>query len=65
VTDVCLEVGCSSLGSFSARFTELMGETPSAYRARDPSWSEPLPACLIRAALRPVRIREAAATRRD
>ena len=35
VTEVCLEVGCTSLGSFSARFTELVGETPTAYRARD------------------------------
>jgi AraC-like DNA-binding protein len=35
VTEVCLAVGCTSLGSFSARFTELVGETPSAYRARD------------------------------
>ena len=34
VTEVCMEVGCTSLGSFSARFTELMGETPSDYRAR-------------------------------
>ena len=34
VTDVCFAVGCTSLGSFSARFTELVGETPSAYRAR-------------------------------
>jgi AraC-like DNA-binding protein len=35
VTEVCFEVGCTSLGSFSARFTALVGETPSAYRARD------------------------------
>jgi AraC-like DNA-binding protein len=35
VTEVCLEVGWTSLGSFSARFTELVGETPSMYRARD------------------------------
>jgi AraC-like DNA-binding protein len=35
VTEVCFDVGCTSLGSFSARFTELVGETPSAYRARD------------------------------
>lgn len=35
VTEVCFEVGCTSLGSFSARFTKLVGETPSAYRARD------------------------------
>ena len=34
VTDVCMQVGCTSLGSFSSRFTELMGETPSEYRAR-------------------------------
>src|SRR5215203_4076581 len=33
VTDVCFEVGCQSLGTFSTRFTELVGETPSAYRA--------------------------------
>ena len=62
VTDVCFEVGCSSLGTFSTRFTELVGENPSAYRARDHSWMEPLPACLVRAALRPVRNREAATT---
>jgi AraC-like DNA-binding protein len=59
VTDVCFEVGFSSLGTFSTRFAELVGESPSAYRARDHSWMEPLPACLVRAALRPVRIREA------
>jgi AraC-like DNA-binding protein len=35
VTDVCFEVGCTSLGSFSSRFTEIVGETPSAYRARN------------------------------
>jgi transcriptional regulator GlxA family with amidase domain len=35
VTDVCFAVGCTSLGSFSARFTELVGETPSMYRARN------------------------------
>ena len=35
VTEVCMAVGCTSLGSFSARFTELVGEAPSAYRARD------------------------------
>ena len=60
VTDVCFEVGCASLGTFSTRFTELVGETPTAYRARDHSWTEPLPACLVRAASRPIRNREAA-----
>src|SRR6266545_4367266 len=57
VTDVCFEVGCSSLGTFSTRFTELVGESPSAYRARDHSWMEPLPPCLVRLVLRPVRNR--------
>jgi AraC-like DNA-binding protein len=62
VTEVCFEVGCSSLGTFTTRFTELVGETPSAYRARDHSWTGPLPPCLVRVALRPVRNREAATT---
>ena len=60
VTDVCFEVGCSSLGTFSTRFTELVGESPSTYKARDHSWTEGLPACLVRVALRPIRNREAA-----
>lgn len=59
VTEVCFEVGCSSLGTFSTRFTELVGESPTAYRARDHSWTEALPACLVRVATRPVRNREA------
>ena len=62
VTEVCFAVGCQSLGTFSTRFTELVGESPTAYRARDHSWTEPLPDCLVRAALRPVRNREAAST---
>jgi AraC-like DNA-binding protein len=60
VTDVCFAVGCSSLGTFSTRFSELVGESPSAYRAGDHSWTEGLPACLVRVALRPIRNREAA-----
>jgi AraC-like DNA-binding protein len=63
VTDVCFEVGCSSLGTFSTRFAELVGESPSVYRARDHSWMATLPACLMRVALRPVRNREAATNR--
>ena len=43
VTDVCMAVGCTSLGSFSARFTELVGETPSAYRARNHAALAPVP----------------------
>ena len=35
VTDTCVAVGCTSLGSFSSRFTEIVGMTPSQYRGRD------------------------------
>lgn len=55
VTDVCMAVGCTSLGSFSSRFTELVGETPSAYRARDHQDAAALPACLSKIHTRPVR----------
>jgi AraC-like DNA-binding protein len=55
VTEVCLEVGCTSLGSFSARFTELVGETPTAYRARDHSALQSVPGCLAKDVTRPSR----------
>ncbi|GIJ52115.1 transcriptional regulator [Virgisporangium aliadipatigenens] len=55
VTEVCWAVGCSSLGSFSTRFTELVGESPSAYRARSHSGAEPIPACVVKIFTRPVR----------
>lgn len=61
VTDVCFAVGCSSLGSFSSRFTELVGESPSAYRARGHEWGAGIPACSAKIFTRPVRIREAQA----
>ncbi|MEV4096562.1 helix-turn-helix transcriptional regulator [Streptosporangium saharense] len=59
VTEVCVEVGCTSLGSFSSRFTELVGESPSSYRARDHSGNAAVPACYARIITRPSRIREA------
>ena len=55
VTEVCLMVGCTSLGSFSARFTEVVGETPTAYRARDHSSLERVPGCVARDLTRPRR----------
>ncbi|HVY96504.1 MAG TPA: helix-turn-helix transcriptional regulator [Solirubrobacterales bacterium] len=55
VTEVCLEVGCSSLGSFSARFTELVGETPTAYRARDHGALATVPGCIAKDLTRPSR----------
>ncbi|MGH3929562.1 MAG: AraC family transcriptional regulator [Pseudonocardiaceae bacterium] len=58
VTEVCMAVGCTSLGSFSSRFTELVGESPSAYRARDHGASAAIPACYAKAVTRPSRIRE-------
>ncbi|GEB48441.1 helix-turn-helix transcriptional regulator [Streptomyces cacaoi] len=59
VTEVCFAVGCSSLGSFSSRFTELVGESPSAYRARPHDESAAVPPCLAMVHTRPVRIGEA------
>lgn len=61
VTEVCFEVGCSSLGSFSSRFTELVGETPSAYRARRHDQGAGIPACFAKIWTRPVRNGEASA----
>jgi AraC-like DNA-binding protein len=55
VTEVCIAVGCSSLGSFSARFTELAGETPTAYRARDHSALANVPGCVAKDLTRPSR----------
>jgi AraC-like DNA-binding protein len=55
VTEVCVAVGATSLGSFSARFTELVGEPPSAYRARDHAGLAPVPACVAQRLTRPTR----------
>ena len=55
VTEVCLEVGCTSLGSFSARFTEMVGETPTAYRARDHSALMNVSGCVAKEVTRPTR----------
>jgi len=55
VTEVCLAVGCTSLGSFSARFSQLVGETPTAYRARDHGALATVPACLAKDITRPSR----------
>src|SRR5471030_288670 len=57
VTDTCMAVGCTSLGSFSSRFTEIVGETLSKYRARDHGDHEVVPACVSKVATRPQRNR--------
>ena len=63
VTDACFAVGCTSLGTFSTRFTELVGEPPSAYRARNHEPAAVIPGCVIKVRTKPSRIREAAAGR--
>jgi AraC-like DNA-binding protein len=56
VTEVCMAVGCSSLGSFSARFTQLVGETPTAYRARNHAALVGVPGCIAKELTRPSRM---------
>jgi len=53
VTDACMAVGCTSLGSFSSRFTELVGITPSAYRAREHRAVAAMPTCVAKIHTRP------------
>jgi AraC-like DNA-binding protein len=59
VTEVCFEVGCSSLGTFSTRFTELVGMPPSAYRREAARATEGMPSCVAKQVTRPIRNREA------
>jgi len=61
VTDACFAVGCTSLGSFSSRFSELVGESPSAYRARSHSAAAVIPSCVVMVMTRPIRNEEAKA----
>jgi len=65
VTDACFAVGCTSLGSFSSRFTELVGESPSAYRARSHEAAAPIPGCVIKVRTKPSRNEEASAAGRS
>jgi AraC-like DNA-binding protein len=61
VTEVCFEVGCSSLGTFSTRFTELVGMPPSTYRLEAAGETLGMPPCVAKKVTRPVRHREAPA----
>jgi transcriptional regulator GlxA family with amidase domain len=63
VTEVCFAVGCSSLGTFSTRFTELVGISPSAYREQTAGVREGMPSCVEKQVTRPIRNREAPAAR--
>ncbi|MEC5180488.1 helix-turn-helix transcriptional regulator [Arthrobacter sp. CG_A4] len=55
VTDACMEVGCTSLGSFSSRFTEIVGMPPSAYRSRQHHAVKAMPSCIARLRTQPGR----------
>ena len=59
VTDVCFEVGCQSLGTFSTRFTELVGVPPSVYKQEAADHLDGVPSCVVKQVSRPVRNREA------
>jgi AraC-like DNA-binding protein len=63
VTEVCFAVGCSSLGTFSTRFSELVGMPPSTYRAQYVEQPGEIPSCLSKQVTRPVRNREAPGAR--
>jgi AraC-like DNA-binding protein len=65
VTEVCFAVGCSSLGTFSTRFTQLVGISPSAYKKTAADTVEGIPACVAKQVTRPVRNREARAVPRS
>ena len=62
VTEVCFAVGCSSLGTFSTRFTELVGMPPSAYRRQAADATAGIPPCVAKQVTRPIRNREAPVT---
>lgn len=57
VTEVCFEVGCSSMGTFSTRFTELVGMPPSVYRREQADRTARLPSCVEKQVTRPIRAR--------
>lgn len=59
VTDVCFTVGCASLGTFSTRFTELVGMPPSTYRRQATHATAGMPSCVAKQVTRPIRNREA------
>ena len=59
VTEICFEVGCSSLGTFSTRFTELVGMPPSVYRREAAQETAGMPSCVAKQVTKPIRNREA------
>jgi len=62
VTEVCFAVGCSSLGTFSARFADLVGMPPSTYRSHEARATAGMPPCVAKQVTKSVRNREAPVT---
>jgi AraC-like DNA-binding protein len=62
VTEVCFAVGCSSLGTFSTRFTELVGTPPSTYRLHAARGTAGMPSCVAKRVTRPIRNRDGRVT---
>lgn len=65
VTETCFAVGCSSLGTFTTRFSELVGMSPGAYRRREAQSTDGIPSCVAKQVTRPIRNREARGTERQ
>jgi AraC-like DNA-binding protein len=65
VTEVCFAVGCSSLGTFSSRFTERVGVPPSTYRRDAARTTAGMPSCVSKQVTRPVRTRDARAAEKS
>jgi AraC-like DNA-binding protein len=63
-TEVCFEVGCASLGTFTSRFTELVGMPPGSYRRAAAGGTTALPLCIVKQVARPIRNREAPVSKR-
>jgi AraC-like DNA-binding protein len=65
ITEVCVAVGCASLGTFSTRFTELVGMPPSVYRREAAHATAGMPSCVAKQVTRPIRVRASAAVAAD
>jgi AraC-like DNA-binding protein len=62
VTDICFAVGCASLGTFTTRFTELVGMSPGTYRRQEVHAAAGIPSCMAKQVTRPIRNREVSAS---
>ena len=65
ITEICFAVGCASLGTFTTRFTELVGMSPGTYRRQEAQATMGIPSCMAKQVTRPVRNREAPPTEPD